>query len=767
MAAAYRNRAASAGSTTSITATVPSGVVDGDVMVLVVATVGQPTCTTPTGWAPLLNNLAANIGQRLFWRVAASEPSSYSLTLGSAVYSVTTVVAFSGVDPVIPTPSQYAGQTASASASIVSPALGSWASCNGVDVNFAASRVGTAITQPGGYSDTGNTNSGGAGQLEAEASYSILSGVTTVGSVTATTSGGDYNSGQHVFLRSSGSVGTAYAAAAAKTTSLYAARFDSGSGFGAAYSSPSSPSSYPATLASPDRATAVIMGESSPGYDAAAFPFLVASGWGTRYGNAPGAVNYPNGLAAVSGAVAMSGSTTPYLEAWPWSAGFGSKYADPGTLPEADCYSIAFTPSKAAVIVGINASPYIGAWHFASGWGSRYSNPASLPTLMGNALAVSPDGKAVIAGDSSASFLSAYHWDDSTGFGSKYSAPGTALPGSPNSIAFSPDGSVVLFALNSSPYVSAYAFNSTTGFGSKYADPVIGPGVVVYGAAFTPDGKAVVLGISGSPYMAAFQWVPGTGWGSRMNSPLSSPGADMGFPVIMASPPDQYDLSVLSDSPLAYLRLDESKGSVPADSSGNTRTWVYGGTVRQGVQGIGVGGGALGLDGSTGYVGDTADNFMPTGNGSWTAEAWVRVPASANAQAVGWGAYSANQSWFLGWDSSGHMYAVLYGGSNNFLDTASNVSDGALHHIAATWDGTHLVGYLDGVRGSGGILTPGITGAVPASQSIYVGVWSAYMGGSISRVALYGTALSAARIAEHYAIGAAVPGVRLVRHRSV
>ena len=40
--------------------------------------------------------------------------------------------------------------------------------------------------------------------------------------------------------------------------------------------------------------------------------------------------------------IAVSHSTSPYVTAYPWSAGFGTKYANPATLPTGDGRGVAF-----------------------------------------------------------------------------------------------------------------------------------------------------------------------------------------------------------------------------------------------------------------------------------------------------------------------------------------------------------------------------------------------------------------------------------------
>jgi hypothetical protein len=88
--------------------------------------------------------------------------------------------------------------------------------------------------------------------------------------------------------------------------------------------------------------------------------------------------------------IAVSHSTTPFITAYPWSvAGFGTKYADPATLPTGSGWGVAFT--GADIAVSHNTSPFITAYPWSSaGFGVKYTNPASLPAGTGNGVAFSP-----------------------------------------------------------------------------------------------------------------------------------------------------------------------------------------------------------------------------------------------------------------------------------------------------------------------------------------------------------------------------------------
>jgi hypothetical protein len=92
-----------------------------------------------------------------------------------------------------------------------------------------------------------------------------------------------------------------------------------------------------------------------------------------------------NGVAfSPSGAnIAVAHFTSPFISVYPWSPGFGTKYANPATLPQQPGYQPAFTGTDIAVAHG-GGNPYIVAYPFSSGFGTKYADPATLPPFAAN-----------------------------------------------------------------------------------------------------------------------------------------------------------------------------------------------------------------------------------------------------------------------------------------------------------------------------------------------------------------------------------------------
>ena len=134
--------------------------------------------------------------------------------------------------------------------------------------------------------------------------------------------------------------------------------------------------------------------------------------------------------APVNIAVAHFGS--PNISAYPWSSGFGTKYADPATLPTGRGEQVAFKPQGDAIAVAHSTSPHVTAYPWSSGFGTKYANPATLPPA-GYGVAFRADAIAVT--HYSSPRVTVYPW--SSGFGTKYADPATQPAGQGNSVTFS------------------------------------------------------------------------------------------------------------------------------------------------------------------------------------------------------------------------------------------------------------------------------------------------------------------------------------------
>ena len=85
--------------------------------------------------------------------------------------------------------------------------------------------------------------------------------------------------------------------------------------------------------------------------------------------------------------VAVSGSTSPYINVYPWTSGtgFGTKYSNPATLPSGIGWGTDFIPDGSALAVSYGtSSPWVNVYAWSStGFGTKYSDPATTPTGTG------------------------------------------------------------------------------------------------------------------------------------------------------------------------------------------------------------------------------------------------------------------------------------------------------------------------------------------------------------------------------------------------
>jgi hypothetical protein len=221
--------------------------------------------------------------------------------------------------------------------------------------------------------------------------------------------------------------------------------------------------------------------------------------------------------------------------------------------------------------------------------------------------------------------------------------------------------------------------------------------------------------------------------------------------------PPNYSATVLADRPVGYWRLGDPVGAVTAlDSSGNGRTGTVLGGVTFGQAGAVDGNTAALFDGTTGYITSTAP--IPA---NCTIEAWV------NPSTVGPG---------------GSYYRILSSGNNFPFEIAIGSDQGIWFfvnfvgltpgwmlgspglplplntwtYVAMTWDGTTLRVFVNGTQT---YANAAWAGKVLQSGTVFIGSVIGGSGsfwiGKLDDVALYATALSPERIAQHYREGLA------------
>lgn len=223
---------------------------------------------------------------------------------------------------------------------------------------------------------------------------------------------------------------------------------------------------------------------------------------------------------------------------------------------------------------------------------------------------------------------------------------------------------------------------------------------------------------------------------------------------------------VAADSPLAWYRLTEQAGVTMVDASGNGRNGTYAATPNRGPGVVYNGDGAS--------VDFNKDNFGRVTKAAWmdvqnlTVEVWYNADGTNSAGAwlfshatANGGTTATDRSWWMAVDSSGLVHFGL-----TFTDTTALTGYvdtyplyGVNRHIVATWDGTWLRVYVNGVQAyannsmAGKTVRTNTADLTVGSDSSSSNYATTKADARIDEAIFYGTALSAARVLAHYQAG--------------
>lgn len=219
-----------------------------------------------------------------------------------------------------------------------------------------------------------------------------------------------------------------------------------------------------------------------------------------------------------------------------------------------------------------------------------------------------------------------------------------------------------------------------------------------------------------------------------------------------------YTTAVLADSPVVYLKLDETSGTTATDSSGNSHNGTYSAGITLGASSLltdGTGKAAqFTLHTSTGIA-------VPTGSflnvSALTVEALVKFSSatdvtSGDAIVSRYG--GGGTSWLLWRNTAGKLaLQIITAGSGtvNVTGTTSPVL-GTKYDVGATWDGSTAKLFVNGTQEA----SVAATGALSAStEALRLGAYSSSSatvpGMTLDEVSFYNTALSGTRMAAHAA----------------
>jgi hypothetical protein len=221
-----------------------------------------------------------------------------------------------------------------------------------------------------------------------------------------------------------------------------------------------------------------------------------------------------------------------------------------------------------------------------------------------------------------------------------------------------------------------------------------------------------------------------------------------------------YFSEVLADTPSGYWRLGEGSDALPAaDASGNGNTGTYTNTIGTTPSQVGALAGdpdtaVLFTRASSGYVSVLDSTSLDLGD-TFTLEAWVKLAATGQATAKHIVSKGVNGYCFR--IGSTDKLELLKDRIALIVTSTTAITNTNWHHVVATKNGATVKLYLDAVD-----VTGTVTNATCANNAanLFIGVdntassggtpdATTYFDGFIDEVAVYPTALSAARITVH------------------
>jgi len=254
-----------------------------------------------------------------------------------------------------------------------------------------------------------------------------------------------------------------------------------------------------------------------------------------------------------------------------------------------------------------------------------------------------------------------------------------------------------------------------------------------------------------------------------------------------AAIPGSYQATVLADSPLAYYQLNDSSSAL-IDSAGSPLAGTYGSNVVHQAHAI-----TASSSSSSLFPGGTAYN--PNGFASTapatklqtptvTLEAWIMCSATnTTSRDMPIAVY--------GDESVGVRYGLYLHGLKTAFDSllfiehttgqtnelrlygSTQLAVGTAYHVVAVSDGTHVTLYVNGVADQSAAYPGAINYASHIVSGMQIGgdklnaqYGSAPFPGTIAHVAVYGSALTPAKIVSHFLSGQLIPMTAEIAKRS-
>jgi hypothetical protein len=224
--------------------------------------------------------------------------------------------------------------------------------------------------------------------------------------------------------------------------------------------------------------------------------------------------------------------------------------------------------------------------------------------------------------------------------------------------------------------------------------------------------------------------------------------------------PNPYDTVIPGNSPLAWWKLADTAGSgTAADSSGNSHSGTATGVTFGNTNELVPGNTTAAF--SVGNSSHVLTSYNPALS-AVTVETWVNYTGLTPGPTVimsNDNPSADNKGFMFSLEGAGHNLPAFWvgNGSNwNIAQSTIPIAASGWTHVVGTWDGSTVKVYLQGVLAA----TPvSFSGSMPAgTQNIGIGYSSTfnsnYLNGLMAECAIYGTALSATQVFQHYQAGA-------------
>jgi hypothetical protein len=215
-----------------------------------------------------------------------------------------------------------------------------------------------------------------------------------------------------------------------------------------------------------------------------------------------------------------------------------------------------------------------------------------------------------------------------------------------------------------------------------------------------------------------------------------------------------YSNAVLSDGPSGYWRLGETSGTTANDASGgDPGTYKNGALLGQAsLLPADSANRSVRFDGTNDFVNiPSSSSLSPASKVS--VEAWIKpnaLPTTGNFASVA----SKPESYSIQFNGPRLEFTIMQAKTRRRLQApAGAIAVGQAYHVLGTYDGTTQRLYVNGTEVAGAALTGAIT---TNTNALDIASWSEgteAFNGTIDDVAVYTSALSAARVAAHYEAG--------------